>query len=392
MQKKLIALAVAGIASTAAVAQTNVTIYGIVDAGYTYSSGDRPGNNKNANSAGIDTGLISGSRIGFKGEEALGNGLKTIFTLEYYIAPDLNTGIGSRPTSAVGASGSNSRQTFVGLSHAKLGTVTMGRQYAAGFGASVRVDTLGGAAVSGIAALNAAGVNSISSGNNGRLNNSIAYTSPNWSGFTVATGYAFGENGQGGNAGDGISRGNGGIGFAGLNYANGPLNIDAVYHTRQDITDALLTATAAAANGLPALTASGSTQDSINEWMLGGSYDFKVAKVFASYADQNDNNGTSRQEASNRVWQVGVAVPVFGNGKIHAQYADLKWDNSRYNGSSDAWTLGYTHAMSKRTTLYTTYTYVDNDKDVFNAAGVSSATRFRGESNYTFSAGINHSF
>ncbi len=36
MQKKLIALAVAGLASTAAFAQTNVTIYGIVDYGYTY--------------------------------------------------------------------------------------------------------------------------------------------------------------------------------------------------------------------------------------------------------------------------------------------------------------------------------------------------------------------
>ncbi|HYO27457.1 MAG TPA: porin, partial [Azonexus sp.] len=36
MQKKLIALAVAGLASTAAFAQTNVTIYGLVDYGYAY--------------------------------------------------------------------------------------------------------------------------------------------------------------------------------------------------------------------------------------------------------------------------------------------------------------------------------------------------------------------
>jgi predicted porin len=39
MQKKIIALAVASLASGAALAQTNVTIYGIADAGYVYSSG-----------------------------------------------------------------------------------------------------------------------------------------------------------------------------------------------------------------------------------------------------------------------------------------------------------------------------------------------------------------
>ena len=43
---------------------------------------------QNANYTGIDSGHLVGSRIGFKGEEGLGNGLKAIFTLEYYISPD----------------------------------------------------------------------------------------------------------------------------------------------------------------------------------------------------------------------------------------------------------------------------------------------------------------
>jgi hypothetical protein len=82
MQKKLIALAVASLASGAAFAQTNVTMYGIADAGYVWSQGDAlvTGTNK---FSGIQSGLLSGSRLGFKGEEALGNGLKAIFTLEY---------------------------------------------------------------------------------------------------------------------------------------------------------------------------------------------------------------------------------------------------------------------------------------------------------------------
>jgi predicted porin len=107
MQKKLIALAVASLASGAAFAQTNVTIYGIVDAGYVYSWGD-PGrvagtrfDNAGANIrgtntfSGVQSGLLAGSRIGFKGEEALGNGLKAIFTLEYALDIDGNFGVGA---------------------------------------------------------------------------------------------------------------------------------------------------------------------------------------------------------------------------------------------------------------------------------------------------------
>jgi predicted porin len=140
MQKKLIALAVASLASGAALAQTNVTIYGIADAGYVYASGDDyvPGSNT---FSGIRSGLLSGSRIGFKGEEALGNGLKAIFTLEYSLEIDNNTGIGS-------TGGLNARQQFVGLSSDKLGTAALGRQYAPGYLATVNNDPFGGAAFS----------------------------------------------------------------------------------------------------------------------------------------------------------------------------------------------------------------------------------------------------
>ena len=86
MQKKLIALAVAGLASGAAFAQTNVTMYGVADAGYVYSSGDAArgplGINTGSNEfSGIISGILSGSRLGFRGEEALGNGRKAVFRL-----------------------------------------------------------------------------------------------------------------------------------------------------------------------------------------------------------------------------------------------------------------------------------------------------------------------
>jgi predicted porin len=99
MQKKLIALAVAGMASGFAAAQTNVTIYGVLDAGYLYSSGNPGPGIKGTNTfSGVANGLTAGNRLGFKGEEALGNGLKAVFTLEYGLSIDQNTGIALGPS------------------------------------------------------------------------------------------------------------------------------------------------------------------------------------------------------------------------------------------------------------------------------------------------------
>ena len=378
MQKKLIALAVAGLVSGAAFAQSNVTVYGIVDAGFVNSSGDRSGTNQgSANYSGIDSGIWAGSRIGFKGEEGLGNGLKAIFTLEYYIAPDINSGLGSATDpDGAGATTSSSRQTFVGLNSAKLGTVALGRQYAPGYAFSVRNDPQGGATISALSTVNTAGANSISAGSRARINNAVTYASPNWSGFTANAIYGYGE--SGGSTTNGVSQGNNGFWGAGLNYANGPLNLDVVYQSRQGITGALITSSAA-------------TQDSVNEWALGGTYDFKVVKLYATYLDQNDNNGTSAQEASNRVWSIGASAPVFTNGKVSLGYADVSWDRSGA-GSSSSWSLAYQHSLSKRTTLYTAYTYAGNDNDTLNAAGPVKNTRFIGENNNTFVAGVTHSF
>ncbi|MBK8386079.1 MAG: porin [Candidatus Accumulibacter sp.] len=82
MQKKLLALAVAGLASGVASAQTNVTIYGVLDMGYVYSSGSL-GREAAPTPSAVSPGSAAGNRLGFKGEEALGNGLKAVFTLEY---------------------------------------------------------------------------------------------------------------------------------------------------------------------------------------------------------------------------------------------------------------------------------------------------------------------
>jgi predicted porin len=394
MQKKIIALAVAGLVSGAAFAQSNVTIYGVADAGFVNASGDRNGAlKKNANVSGIESGILAGSRIGFKGEEGLGNGLKAVFTLEYSLGIDSNLGVGA--TGGVNGSGLASRQSFVGLNHNKLGQVALGRQYAPGYGASARNDALVSSAMaSSTEVLRAISGSKIAASSAARINNSVTYTSPNWSGFTVNALYGYGETGTSASAAvqsTGISQGNDGVFGVGLNYANGPMNIDVLYQSTQGRSTVGPVAAIAASTGVRAVGASASTQDSVNEWMLAGTYDFKIVKLYATYQDLNDNNGTSAQDASNKIWSLGATMPVFTNGTVRFSYSDLEWDRNGAGGS-DSWALGYTHALSKRTTLYTTYTYTDNDRNALVAAGSANAVRSIGESNSAFTAGINHTF
>src|SRR5574343_1641212 len=91
MQKKIIALAIAGLASTAAFAQSNVTIYGRMDLGGVYRDGNSGGVNGVEGKYEIASGVGSGSRIGFKGVEDLGNGLKAVFQSEFGIGIDQTT-------------------------------------------------------------------------------------------------------------------------------------------------------------------------------------------------------------------------------------------------------------------------------------------------------------
>ena len=382
MQKKLIALAVASLASGAALAQTNVTIYGIADAGYIYSTGDTGRNGPNLGGtntfSGIQSGLLSGSRIGFKGEEALGNGLKAIFTLEYALTIDNNTGIGANAAGGAPntASGLNARQQFVGLSSDKLGTVALGRQYAPGYLATFNNDPFAGAAFEPQSFLSAQAGNTITPNSAARWDNAVTYTSPNWSGFTAKAIYGFGESSLGGyNNADTSDNGKFGLGG---NYANGPLNIDLVYQTRQNVVTTFPT--------LP-----GQGKD-INEAYIGASYDFKMVKVMGSYQEQNDKN---RVNLDNSVWQIGAVIPVMAASNIHLGYAVLNWDQGnlpgQLNNQSQSAALGWTTAMSKRTTLYAGYVWVSNDRDSTGngpVAGVGAAN----EDNNTFLAGIRHSF
>ena len=182
MQKKLIALAVAAAASTGAFAQSsNVQIYGVVDYGYTI----RHDRNQAAKDAGIsktnsafNSGQAAGSRIGFKGVEDLGNGLKAVFVLERGFAVD----------TGADAAGFN-RQAYVGLS-GSYGTVVGGKVYTPYYTLVSGLDPFADGTVGTYHNVKGdIGAQIADGGNNGnvfnpvRVDNTVAYVSPNWGGF-----------------------------------------------------------------------------------------------------------------------------------------------------------------------------------------------------------------
>src|SRR6478735_3149745 len=78
MKKSLFALAVLGSFAGATFAQTNIVIYGVVDANITYENNGGPAGSV----VRLDSGGQSGSRLGFRGTEDLGGGLSASFMLE----------------------------------------------------------------------------------------------------------------------------------------------------------------------------------------------------------------------------------------------------------------------------------------------------------------------
>lgn len=116
MKKTYLALAIAGLSSTSAFAQSTVTVYGIVDTSVRYISNDNARGDSNFK---MDNGAISNSRIGFKGTEDLGGGLKANFQLENGFSSD--TGAFSDSSRLF------NRQSWVGLSGG-FGKISLGRQ------------------------------------------------------------------------------------------------------------------------------------------------------------------------------------------------------------------------------------------------------------------------
>ncbi|RAR54209.1 GBP family porin [Paraburkholderia unamae] len=212
--------------ATVAQAQSSVTLYGLIDAGFTYVRGG------GQNTWQMKSGTVNGSRWGLRGSEDLGGGLKAIFTLE--------NGFSIANGTAAQSGRMFGRQAFVGLASDQYGAVTLGRQY------DSVVDYLAPLSNTGSqygGTISAHPFDNDNLNNSVRFNNTVKYTSLNYAGFKFGATYSFSNSTQFAN--------NRAYSF-GASYAWGGLTLAAAYlQLNNDITSTVF------GNSGPSSSASG---------------------------------------------------------------------------------------------------------------------------------------
>jgi predicted porin len=298
MKKSLIALAVAGAfaAPAAFAASANVDVYGIMNIAI-----------QDTDVKGTDMEVVDNvSRVGLKGSEDLGGGLKAVWQIESAIGDGVN-GVG---TGSIGG-----RNTFVGLAGG-FGTFIMGRHDTPYKLGTLPLDIFGDT----IADYNTGrldGVQLLNDTHDHRSPQAIAYISPTWSGFHFAVA-GVAASGNGIDSGDTVDAWS----ATGV-YANGPLFASLSYQT-VDLLDS-------------------------DAWKLGVSYAFGDTTV--GFAYENIDQAADRDS-----WLINVKHNM-GPITLKAQYGQV--DN---NGADETQlALGVDYAMSKRTTAYFVIGQGDND-------------------------------
>jgi predicted porin len=406
MNKKLVALAVAGALALplAAQAQTaNVTLYGSLRVGLVgVAASDSTAGKSTQSMTRVDS---NSTRFGFKGEEDLGGGMKAIFLIEtgfdasangnnsVNVGAGGNTTANAAGTSVAGAAGNTiaSRDTYVGLTGG-FGTVRLGQ-----FDSPYKnIDLLTARFLdTGIQAQtslqsNCSGTNSSFAAAacfDRRQVNQVRYDTPNLSGFTAAFMWAA-EN-------EGATTGQTKATNLSTNvlYQNGPFKVGATYEKHEDFF-ASASNTSFDDDGFK--IAGNWTFGAFN---LGGVYEALKYKTASGDLKRNYFmvTGAWTMGASELIGSFGRADA--GKGGCVTSAAGVRTCEVRgaISGVNDngakQFTLGANYNLSKRTQLFTYYTKIVNEKNADYRFSINSfATGGAGADPSGFEMGIVHSF
>ena len=368
MQKKVIALAAAGLVSGAAFAQSNVTIYGIADMSYVnYSDASAAGYGATGQ---VQSGQWKGARFGLKGSEDLGNGLSALFQQEFGMVMDVNNG----PTTQ--------RASWVGLKSTTLGEVRAGNHNT--FEDDLLTSTSVTFGFGTVAAPKYVYIETAGGEPRFTISNAALYYSPVWNGFQVKVGYSS----HASNSDDATSpttatgaTGNNRVLAAAVHYTNGPLVAGATYeyNKAQDYAGV-------------------SSPDSGNTWNLAASYDFGVARIGGAYGTISYAQNPGVTTDDRKQWHLGVSAPITPKDIVSINYAHatIDYNNAWNDDSIGFWGIGYQHSLSKRTTLYAAYGDINQSDTNQTRASLSSTTPVSGTSANAFeravAVGIRHDF
>jgi len=342
MKKSLIALAVLGTCG-AAMAQSSVSLYGMADVWVGRTKNEVTGTPSSSNSV-LQSGGFNTSRLGFKGSEDLGGGLKANFNLEGALGMDTGTSGGL----------SFDRQSWVGLSGG-FGEIQLGKPW------TPYDDTR--AMANDTFNANFAASWGTWLGYEDNPNNTIRYTTPNFSGFSGAFAYSLGEDratSPNNSASNLVS--------LSLNYANGPIVVGFAHQGEKKEGN----------NGLDSASLIGAGTGKTTFNLINGSYDFGVVKLIAGYNQvKGEPDGLAEIKANE--WNLGVDVPVGAGFDIGVGLAR----STRETGGADyekatGLSLGAKYTLSKRTFLYAAYQRVKTetlatgaeDKDTLFGLGI----------------------
>ncbi|WP_407278640.1 porin [Aromatoleum evansii] len=383
MQKKLIALAIAGLASAPVFAQTNVTVYGVVDA--TVESVKASGGDVLTEIDRRTRVTSNSSLIGFRGTEDLGNGLKALFQVESGFAAD-GTGTSSLAT----------RDTFVGLTGG-FGTLQLGKLTTIMRAAGAKVDFNPAATGIGFQGAAYGTIGGIKTGIDERINNAVAYTTPDFSGFKAQLAYSAGESrvSPDVNGGEGINSQS--YQLAGA-YENGPLYVSAGYAVAQD-PQVVASVLGGSAFGI---------SDKLKDARIAAKYTFPSNTSISALYDRATYEASSAlgdTDVKRNGWMVGAEQKFGGNQAVYLQYArsqELDGDACDFDACDNTefsqWTLGYTYSLSKRTMVKAYYTRLNNDSASaadFYLSGVNGSSgllKADGQDASGFGVGLRHTF
>jgi predicted porin len=359
-------LALAG----SAYAQSGVQVYGVVDAFGQVLDGD-------SRIARLTSGGQSGSRLGFRGSEDLGGGLRANFTLESGINLDDGT---------VGQGGVfYGRQAFVGLQGA-FGALSLGRQYSSVFAATTEFSEFGNqpagpstAVIGGFggdyepvrgASATAAAPAGGGTGNGGpaRVNNSVRYESPSWNGLRASALYGAGEITGATSEARLID--------LGVRYTVGGLALLLSHVDDRAVRTSGVSGTDAATT------------------TLAGSYSFAPFRVVGGYLSFNDKRPANED---GRGFWIGADHRV-ENHVFKAQFIRNK-PRSGSDNETDAFGVGWVYELSKRTAIYSSLTRFNNDRLAgsgglgrLNGSTPAGVTRLGDNSVNEYALGIRQSF
>jgi len=337
MNKKIIAAAIAA-SFVAPAVMADVTVYGKV----------RQSVDMVDVTGGDDEWQINdrGSRLGFKGSEDLGNGLKAIYKMEFNVFASRGGSTGKTNGGAAGGHVNDTdtitanRNQYVGLA-GDFGTVLIGRHDAPSNMAWSKNNPFNDTA---------ADLKTGSwTGNNTapidweRIDGTIAYVSPSFSGLTAAVAIVPDETTYNATGGDGLADHWSGA----LMYSNGPLYV-----------------------GLGYLDLDTPALGDQNEWNLTAMYSMDAFKVGVTYEDAEEGNNNDTE-----TW-IATGTYTMGNNVLKAQWWDK--DSDTAGDDRDGWAVGLDHNFSKRTQAQLTY--------------ASSDTNANYKDTDVFSIGLNHNF